>query len=91
MTEKKCPLLKKPCIKDACMWSTTLRGTNPNTGQDIDEKGCSIAFLPMLLVENAQMARQTGAAVESARNVFVNALDNVSRDEQATITGGNNE
>lgn len=50
-----------------------MRGRNPNTGEDIDEWGCSITWLPLLLVENAQMSRQTGAAVESFRNEMVKA------------------
>jgi hypothetical protein len=81
MTEKKCPLLKKPCIKEQCMWSTTVRGTNPNTGAEVDQHGCAIAFLPMLLIENAQMSRETGAAVESARNVFADAVETAKKIE----------
>lgn len=48
-----------------------IRGTNPNTGQEVDEYGCSIAWMPILLLEGAQQQRQTGAAVESFRNVMV--------------------
>jgi hypothetical protein len=43
-------------------------GTDPNTGQPVDKFGCVDSFLPMLLIENAQQSRQTGAAVESFRN-----------------------
>jgi len=32
-----------------------------------------MAWLPVLLIENAQMSRQTGAAVESFRNEMVRA------------------
>ena len=32
-----CPLLKKDCIGIKCSWFTQVRGTNPNTGQEIDE------------------------------------------------------
>lgn len=63
-----CPLLKKPCIQLECSWFTQLRGTNPNDGKEIDEWGCAVGWLPVLLVENAQQSRQTGAAVESFRN-----------------------
>lgn len=66
-----CPLLKKDCIGFKCVWLTKLRGTNPNTGQEIDEYGCAIAWLPVLLVENSLQQRQTGAAVESFRNEMV--------------------
>jgi hypothetical protein len=32
-----------------------------------------MAWMPILLIENAQMSRQTGAAVESFRNEMVKA------------------
>lgn len=50
-----------------------MRGTNPNTGQPVDEWGCAITWLPVLLVENSQQQRSTGAAVESFRNEMVQA------------------
>lgn len=66
-----CPLIKKDCIGLQCSWFTQMRGTNPNTGADVDEYACAIAWLPMLLTENSQQQRQTGAAVESFRNEIV--------------------
>lgn len=66
-----CPLLKKDCIGLQCSWLTKMRGMNPNTGEEVDEYACAIAWLPMLLVENSQQQRQTGAAVESFRNEMV--------------------
>jgi hypothetical protein len=68
-----CPLIKKDCIGIKCSWFTQMRGTNPNTGKDVDEWGCAMTWLPVLLVENSQQQRQTGAAVESFRNEMVNA------------------
>ena len=68
-----CPLIKKDCIQLKCAWFTQLRGTNPNTGKDVDEWGCAISWLPVLLVENSQQQRHTGAAVESFRNEMVKA------------------
>lgn len=63
-----CPLLKKQCIELDCAWFSLVRGQNPNTGKEVDEWACSIAWLPVLLIENSQQQRQTGAAVESFRN-----------------------
>jgi len=48
-----------------------VRGKNPSTGEDVDRWDCSLSFLPMLLVENAQQSRQSGAATESMRNEMV--------------------
>ena len=68
-----CPLIKKKCIGAKCAWHTTIRGTNPNTGSEVDNPGCAVAFLPMLLIENSQQQRATGAATESFRNEMVKA------------------
>ncbi len=68
-----CPLLKKDCIGLQCAWFTQVRGHNPNTGKEIDEWSCAIAWLPVLLIENSQQQRSTGAAVESFRNEMVKA------------------
>jgi len=69
-----CPLNKfKPCKKFDCAWYTQIRGTDPNTGKEIDHYGCAVAWLPTLLIENSQQSRQTGAAVESFRNEMVDA------------------
>ena len=66
-----CPLIKKDCVGLQCAWLTQVRGTNPNTGQEVDEWACAMVWLPMLLIENSQQQRQTGAAVESFRNEVV--------------------
>lgn len=46
-------------------------GHNPNTGEDMNEWACADTWLPILMIENSQMQRQTGAAVESFRNEVV--------------------
>jgi len=69
-----CPLDGfKPCRGLECAWFIQVRGHNPNTGKDVDEWGCAIAWTPILLVENSQQQRSTGAAVESFRNEMVKA------------------
>ena len=68
-----CPLIKKDCMGIKCSWFTQMRGTNPNTGKDVDEWGCAVTWLPVLLVENAQQSRQAGAAIESFRNEMASA------------------
>lgn len=62
---------KKKCIDlcAACPKWIMLQGNNPNTGEPLNEWNCSDAWLPMLLIENSQMQKQTGAAVESLRNL----------------------
>ena len=75
-----CPLNNfEPCKKFDCAWFMQLRGQDPNSGEEIDDWGCVVAWLPKLLLENALMSRQTGAAVESFRNEMVEA-NNLNRD-----------
>jgi hypothetical protein len=66
-----CPLIKKNCIGLKCSWYTQMRGTNPNTGEPVDEWGCAVTWMPIMAVEIAQKSNQTGAAVESFRNEVV--------------------
>jgi hypothetical protein len=68
-----CPLIKKDCVQLKCSWFTMLRGTNPNTGKEVDEWMCAVAALPMLQIEVAKEARQGAAATESFRNEMVRA------------------
>jgi len=50
-----------------------MRGTNPNTGDSVDEWGCAISWMPVMAAEIAQKSNQAGAAVESFRNEVVKA------------------
>jgi hypothetical protein len=70
--KQNCPLNNfNPCKQLDCAWFIQVRGTNPQSGQEVDEYACAIAWLPMLTIENSQQQRQTGAAIESFRNEMV--------------------
>lgn len=70
--KQNCPLHNfEPCKKLDCAWFVQMRGTNPNTGSEVDDWSCAIAWMPILMVENSHQQRQTGAAVESFRNEMV--------------------
>jgi len=75
-----CPLWQKTMVKvcHTCPLWIQLRGKNSNTGLEVDEWVCSLASLPMLLIENAQQTRQAGAATESMRNEIVKRMDGVT-------------
>jgi len=66
-----CPLIKKDCVQLQCAWFTQLRGTHPQTGQEVDDWMCAIASMPMLQIEVAKQARSGAAATESFRNEVV--------------------
>ena len=71
-----CPLLGgKPCVESRCKFWIHLRGKDPQSMNEIDQQDCSIAWLPILLIENAQFVRQTAAAVDDLKNQTVQRQD----------------
>lgn len=67
-----CPLNNfEKCKQWDCAWFIQVRGNDPQTGEYTEDWGCAVSYLPMLLIENARMSNQTGAAVESFRNEMV--------------------
>lgn len=74
----KCEELRDGAIH-RCAWFVKLAGQNPTTGEQIDEQGCAMSWMPVLLVENARTNRGTSAAVESFRNEMVRANEFTSQ------------
>lgn len=68
-----CPFHQRDCslVCHKCPLWTRIMGKDPQSEAMIDNWQCALAVLPTLLVENAQMSRATGAAVESLRNNIV--------------------
>lgn len=87
-----CPLWQKPVeeVCHKCPWWMQMRGVNKNTGAEVDNWGCAIGFLPMLLIENANQTRGAAAATEDARNQIVESYENVADSLLAIAQGGGN-
>lgn len=68
-----CPLHKKDVSKvcHKCEWYTHVAGKHPQTEEMINRWGCTLTWLPMLLINTAQEVRQGAAATESFRNDVV--------------------
>jgi hypothetical protein len=76
-----CPMMGgNPCVEDglivngelvACRFWITVQGMHPQTGEITSNNDCSFAWLPILMIENSKVNRETGAAVESFRNEMV--------------------
>lgn len=62
---------KEIVVAGQCRLWTHVQGLHPQSGEQIDSYDCADAWLPMLMIENSQQQRQTGAAVESFRNEMV--------------------
>lgn len=68
-----CPLHNfEPCKQLDCGWFIKLYGENPQNGEQVEEWGCAITMLPLLMVDNTKNAYAVGSAIESLRNEMVN-------------------
>ncbi len=69
-----CPLGNK-CeeIKDGelhkCNWLVHIAGKDPQSHKQMDESRCAMAWVPILLVENARTNRGQTQAIEMLRNI----------------------
>lgn len=72
-----CPLIKGDCRKLECVWFTQIAGSHPQTGENFDEWGCAVAWMPLLSIENTKRLNEVGGAIESFRNATVDTLSPV--------------
>lgn len=94
-----CPLMGgEPCVEDgsirngelvSCRFWVTVFGKDPQTGKEINNGDCAMAWTPILLIENSKVNRETGSAIESFRNEMVKANDLNTR-VLLTASGYNN-
>lgn len=82
-----CPMMGGECVEDGairdgelvkCRFWIHVMGKDPQSGATIDNADCAMAWIPVLLIENSKVNRETGAAVESLRN------ENVTTGQQIT-------
>jgi hypothetical protein len=88
-----CPLWRKDRSKvcHRCEWYIKVVGKDPQSMSFHDSWGCAIAWMPTLTIENSQRQAQTGAAVESFRNVMVKLnLVSLARQEEIAKRAGPN-
>jgi hypothetical protein len=75
-----CPLGSK-CeeIRDnklhRCAWYTCLQGKNPQSDEILDEWRCAMTWMPIMMVENAQVGRGVNLAVNMMRDETINRQD----------------
>jgi hypothetical protein len=97
-SKSNCPLNNfEPCKLWECSWFIQVQGKNPQTGAEIDEWGCSIAWLPVMLIDNARQQHSTASAIESFRNEMVKSneisqqlfLNNIKMTDEPKYIGKN--
>ena len=73
-SKSNCPLNGfEPCKLWDCSWFIEVKGKHPQTGTDMNEWGCAMAWMPVMMIENSRQQHSTASAVESFRNEMVKA------------------
>lgn len=54
-----------------CRWFVEIAGMHPQTGEQVNKRDCAMAWLPILVIENAATNRGQTQALESFRNEVV--------------------
>ena len=62
---------------ERCMWQVEIKGRDPQTGEHVDKKDCSMAVMPILLVQSTAASIQIASATDSARNVLFEGFKRV--------------
>ena len=71
-SKSNCPLNGfQPCKLWDCSWFIEIKGKHPQTGTDLNEWGCSMAWLPVMMIDSARQQHSTASAIESFRNEMV--------------------
>jgi len=61
-------------VQHKCRFWIHVAGKDPQSFNQIDWFDCAIAWMPTLLIENAQMIRHNTASVDKTANIFFEAL-----------------
>ena len=77
-----CPLVNGDCKKLECVWFTQIAGPHPQTGEQFDEWGCAVAWMPLLSIENTKRLNEVGSSIESFRNATVEQMSPIVPVEQ---------
>lgn len=60
---------------ERCAWYISLVGTDPTTGDKVDERKCAIAWQPLLAIEANGTGFKVATAIQSLRNETIKRQD----------------
>ena len=86
MAKKLCRYFKKPCLEHQCHQYVNIVGKDPTTGELKNDWLCSDIAILRITIENTQAQRETGAAVESLRNVINTGVAQAARIAELPLT-----
>jgi len=93
-SKSNCPLNKfEPCKLWECSWFIEIKGNHPQTGTELNEWGCAVAWLPVMMINTAREQHSTSVAIESFRNEMVksNEVSQKILIEAAKVNNGTDE
>jgi len=76
-----CPFHRRDMSRvcSTCPMWVSIKGTNPQTGVEVDQWECAIAVTPMTVLEAAKQSREAGASVDHLRADFAKAHEQSMR------------
>jgi hypothetical protein len=84
-----CAWFEKNCrelvASGACGRWSSLRGMDPQTGQEIDRWGCTDDHIPTLLMSIGKLTLESGAATEQLRDAVIGARQERQRHQRGAI------
>lgn len=60
---------------ERCAWYVRIAGKDPQSGKDIEESKCSMAWQPILMIEANGLTIGTNASIQSMRNESLKRQD----------------
>lgn len=54
---------------ERCAWYVQIEGVNPQNGDRVNDSKCSMAWQPILMIEQTAGVNQTASSVQALRNV----------------------
>ena len=86
-----CPFHRKDTSKvcHVCPLWTQVRGADPQSGREIDDWRCAMAWLPTLILDGSQQTRQTGASADKVATEVAKVATEVAtfHNTMATLNG----
>jgi hypothetical protein len=65
-----------------CPWYAKVRGIDVNTGKEVDDWACAIAWMPALMINAANESRKGVAATESLRNIVMGKQQEIEKQRE---------
>lgn len=62
-------------VIERCAWYVRIEGKNPNTGEDMNESRCAMAWQPLLTVGLTGKMDNTAVSIQSLRNETIKRQD----------------